>query len=141
MKQQVDALIEENKQLKRQQAELEDFKRQVARLVGSEQEERKPEKKTEKQKQREEAHNKSFRNFIDDRIIHSPGERSEFNRITRVFNHWAEWQGGIYRRPTTQELRKLCNTHFGEPEDGKLYRGIIVFDDEEAIEEYRRQNQ
>jgi P4 family phage/plasmid primase-like protien len=82
----------------------------------------------------------SFAKFKEARIVQVVGERTEFNKITRAYRNWVEWQGGTSKRLTTQDLRKRCEEEFGAPEEGKLFRGIVVFDDEEAMELWRKTN-
>lgn len=82
----------------------------------------------------------SFAKFKEARIVQVVGERTEFNRITRAYRNWVEWQGGTSKRLTNQDIRKRCDEEFGAPEEGKNYRGIVVFDDEEAMETWRKEN-
>jgi hypothetical protein len=82
----------------------------------------------------------SFAKFKEARIVQLVGERTEFNKITRAYRNWVEWQGGSTKRLTNQDLRKRCEEEFGAPENGKEFRGIVVFDDEEAMEAWKKEN-
>ena len=82
----------------------------------------------------------SFAKFKEGRIVQVVGERTDFNKISRAYRNWVEWQGGTSKRLTTQDLRKRCDEEFGVPEDGKMFRGIVVFDDEEAMELWKTTN-
>ncbi len=82
----------------------------------------------------------SFAKFTESRVVKMVGERTEFNKITRAYRNWIEWQGGTSKRLSTSELRKRCEEEFGAPEEGKMFRGIVVFDDEEAMEAWRKAN-
>jgi P4 family phage/plasmid primase-like protien len=82
----------------------------------------------------------SFAKFKEARIVQVVGERTEFNKITRAYRTWVEWQGGTSKKLTTQDLRKRCEEEFGAPENGKEFRGIVVFDDEEAMETWKKTN-
>ena len=80
----------------------------------------------------------SFAKFREGRVVASVGERVDFNQISRAYRNWVEWQGGTSKRLTTQDLRKRCEEEFGAAENGKMFRGIKVFDDEEAMENWKK---
>lgn len=82
----------------------------------------------------------SFAKFMSERIVRVVGERVEFNRVTRAYRNWTEWQGGTGKRLTSTELRQRCEVEFGAAEDGKMFRGFLVFDDEEAMENWKKEN-
>ena len=84
----------------------------------------------------------TFAKFRSERVLQVVGERTEFNLITRAYRNWVEWQGGsTSKRLTTQDLRKRCEEEFGAPEEGKNFRGIVVFDSEEAMEIWKRERE
>ena len=77
-----------------------------------------------------------YAKFRSARIIKVAGEKSDLNRITRAYRNWYEWQGGAGKRLVATELKKRLEEEFGAPEEGKFFKGILVFDDEETLEIY-----
>jgi P4 family phage/plasmid primase-like protien len=82
----------------------------------------------------------TFAKFRNARILVVPGERTDFNRITRAYRNWVEWQGGSGKRLSATDLRKRMEDEFGSPEEGKYFRGILAFEDEETMEIWQNEH-
>jgi len=82
----------------------------------------------------------SFAKFCSDRIRKVPEETTEFNVLTRAYKAWVEFQGGIGKRLNNTELRKRLEEEYGAPKDGKFFKGIVTFLDEEQMENWLKNN-
>jgi P4 family phage/plasmid primase-like protien len=82
----------------------------------------------------------SFAKFCSDRIRKVPEETTEFNVLTRAYKAWVEFQGGIGKRLNNTELRKRREEEYGAPRDGKFFKGIVAFLDEEQMENWLKNN-
>jgi P4 family phage/plasmid primase-like protien len=89
----------------------------------------------------------SFSKFRDSRIrdaTSSPkfrdllmDESCQFKQIKSAYRIWAS-DGN--KQLNENELRIRCNEVFGTPVDGKTYKGVKIFNNEEEIEEFERDN-
>lgn len=82
----------------------------------------------------------SFAKFCSERIRKVPGERTDFSVFTRAYKSWIEWQGGVGKRLTNIELRKRLEEEYGAPEEGKYFKGLVAFLDDEAVEAWTKTN-
>lgn len=83
----------------------------------------------------------NFAKFRNARIRISPGEQVEFNDASKAYRHWSEWVGGgSGKRLDTKTLRKRMEDEFGNAEEGKYFRNIIVFMSDEDVEEWDREH-
>jgi P4 family phage/plasmid primase-like protien len=82
----------------------------------------------------------SFAKFCSERIRKAPEETTEFNVLTRAYKAWVEFQGGIGKRLNNTELRKRLEEEYGAPKDGKFFKGIVAFLDEEQMENWFKNN-
>ena len=76
----------------------------------------------------------SFAAFRNVRIRKVIGERADFKIINIAYKNWCEWQGGTGRKLNQQDLKKRLEDEFGAPEDGKIFRGIQLFENDEDVE-------
>jgi hypothetical protein len=60
--------------------------------------------------------------------------------LTRAYKAWVEFQGGIGKRLNNTELRKRLEEEYGAPKDGKFFKGIVTFLDEEQMENWLKNN-
>lgn len=67
-------------------------------------------------------------------------ERTDFKMIFQAYRNWFEYQGGIGKRLTQEDLKKRCEDAFGAAENNKYFCGVKIFNDETEIEEFEREN-
>ena len=87
----------------------------------------------------------SFKKFVMERVrfpdsetIWIVGQKVSLKDICKSFKRWALLNRELYQEPkkmTTDQIRKLCDDRFGKGQDD-LYRGILLFMDEDEIEEF-----
>jgi phage/plasmid-associated DNA primase len=70
------------------------------------------------------------------RVDRDSDEQATLTDIARNYRYWHEGAGQGTKRLTQQELQKRLEDEFGKPSQGKYYRGVIVFNTEEEVEEY-----
>ena len=86
--------------------------------------------------------NDSYAKFSTDRIRKDPTNfeaKVIFKDIIKIYNKWIEGTGNLARRLTPQELQNRINEEFGEPADKKTYLGIILFDSDELIDSWDKE--
>jgi hypothetical protein len=63
-------------------------------------------------------------------------EQTTLAEIWRSYKYWLEAVGGVGKRLTQTELNRRLEDEFGKPTQGKFYRGVVVFNTDEDVEEY-----
>ena len=70
------------------------------------------------------------------RIDRDSDEQTTLTDVWRSYRYWYEAVGGAGKRLTMAELTKRLEDEFGKLSQGKYYRGVVVFNTEEDVEEY-----
>jgi P4 family phage/plasmid primase-like protien len=83
----------------------------------------------------------SFGKFKQARIRACPGTEATLKELFRAYKYWYEQVGsaGGGKKLTMTELQKRLDDEFGMPADKKTYRRITVFDSDEDLEEWERE--
>ncbi len=78
----------------------------------------------------------SFRLFAQDRIRYPlmGCEKSSLKHIFKAYNRWIVGSG--HKRMNISQLEKLCTDRFGSPNDKHEYGRVLVFIDEEDLEDF-----
>jgi phage/plasmid-associated DNA primase len=70
------------------------------------------------------------------RVDRDSDEQTTLAEIWRSYKYWLEAVGGVGKRLTQNELNRRLEDEFGKPSQGKYYRGVVVFNTDEDVEEY-----
>jgi hypothetical protein len=70
------------------------------------------------------------------RVDNESDQQTTLTDFWRAYRYWYEAVGGAGKRLTQAELNKRLEDEFGKPSQGKFYRGVVVFNTEEDLEEY-----
>lgn len=84
----------------------------------------------------------SLAKFVNARIREVSGSESSIREIYRVYKNWYESiGGGVGRKLPQNELYKRLCDKYGEPGDKKTFKRFMLFEDDEAIEEFDKNGQ
>lgn len=67
-------------------------------------------------------------------------EKTDFKMIYQAYRNWFEYQGGVGKRLTQEDLKKRCEDAFGAAEQSKYFCGVKIFNDDMEIEEFEKEN-
>ena len=67
-------------------------------------------------------------------------EKTDFKMIYQAYRNWFEYQGGVGKRLTQEDLKKRCEDAFGAAEQSKYFCGVKIFNDDVEIEEFEKEN-
>lgn len=70
------------------------------------------------------------------RVDRDSDEQTTLAEIWRSYKYWLEAVGGVGKRLTQTELNRRLEDEFGKPTQGKFYRGVVVFNTDEDVEDY-----
>jgi phage/plasmid-associated DNA primase/plasmid maintenance system antidote protein VapI len=70
------------------------------------------------------------------RVDRDSDEQTSLPDFWRAYRYWYEAVGGAGKRLAQADLNKRLEDEFGKPSQGKYYRGVVVFNTEEDVEEY-----
>lgn len=82
-----------------------------------------------------------FAKFRAERMRDAEGEQSTFKQISTAFNKWIQDGNKRGGKLSPRELQERLNDELGEPEDGKTYNHVIVFNEEYDMEEWDQARQ
>ncbi len=82
----------------------------------------------------------SYAKFRNDRIRRVTGDQTEFKQIQRAYTQWLSDGRRSGSRMTPKELQTRLNDEFGDPSDGRTYRHVRVFFDDQDVEDYDKEN-
>jgi P4 family phage/plasmid primase-like protien len=82
----------------------------------------------------------SYAKFRNDRIRKVAGEQTEFKHIQRAYSQWLSDSRRSGSRMNPKELQTRLNDEFGEPSDGKTYKHLRVFFDDQDVEDYDKES-
>jgi P4 family phage/plasmid primase-like protien len=81
----------------------------------------------------------SYAKFRNDRIRKVAGEQTELKTIQRAYSQWLSDARRSGSRMNPKELQTRLNDEFGDPSDGKTYRHVRVFFDDQDVEDYDKE--
>ena len=70
------------------------------------------------------------------RVERDSDEQASIADIWRSYRYWQEAVGGVGKKLTQAEVVRRLEDEFGKPSQGKFYRGLVVFNTEEEVEQY-----
>jgi hypothetical protein len=83
----------------------------------------------------------SVAKFVNARIREVSNNESVIKDIYREYKMWYEAiGGGVGRKLSQNELYKRLCDKYGEPGDKKTFKRFMLFDSDESIEEYDKNN-
>ncbi len=81
----------------------------------------------------------SYAKFRNDRIRKVVGEQTDFKQIQRAYTQWLSDARRSGSRMNPKELQTRLNDEFGDPSDGKTYKHLRVFFDDQDVEDYDKE--
>lgn len=82
----------------------------------------------------------SYAKFRNDRIRKVAGEQTDFKTIQRAYSQWLSDARRSGSRMNPKELQTRLNDEFGDPSDGKTYRHVRVFFDDQDVEDFDKES-
>ena len=82
----------------------------------------------------------SYAKFRNDRIRKVTGQKTELKHIQRAYSQWLSDGRRSGSRMNPKELQTRLNDEFGEPSDGKTYNHLMVFFDDQDVEDFDKEN-
>ena len=82
----------------------------------------------------------SYAKFRNDRIRKVTGQKTEFKQIQRAYSQWLSDARRSGSRMNPKELQTRLNDEFGDPSDGKTYNHMMVFFDDQDVEDFDKEN-
>jgi hypothetical protein len=67
-------------------------------------------------------------------------DKTSYFDLWRAYRYWRELASSTHKKLTQVEFMKLLDAQFGKPEDGKYYSGMYVFNTQEDIDEFDKDN-
>jgi hypothetical protein len=85
-----------------------------------------------------------YEHFRCARIRVDPGSYTNIREIVRCYKEWTEYAKCIRNIKTKKlTLTELCQhliEDFGQPENEKRFRGLIVFSDSDSVDEWDKEH-
>ncbi len=82
----------------------------------------------------------SYAKFRNDRIRKVTGQKTELKHIQRAYSQWLSDGRRSGSRMNPKELQTRLNDEFGDPADGKTYNHVMVFFDDQDVEDFDKEN-
>lgn len=83
--------------------------------------------------------------FRSSRIRYDPASYTNIREIVRCYKEWTEYakciRGITSKKLTVLELCEQLQKEFGQPENEKRFRGVIVFYDADSVDEWDKEHQ